>query len=171
MRYLTVVRHCESTPAAAGTSDFERGLSKRGRHQAKQLRAWALDDDELGRFGPASALVSAAERTRETFHRAFDGTPFAGPCEFSELIYNGRRNVTAEDLLIEIAAFDPLTSSLLVVAHNPTVHELLLHIASNLPRELRTRGYPLGAAYVLALPENEQVGVGRYEIVASYVPD
>jgi phosphohistidine phosphatase SixA len=171
VRYLTVVRHCQSTPAAKGASDFERQLSKRGRRQCKQLREWALDPNELGRFGPTTALVSSAERTRETFRRAFDDTPFAGPREFSELIYNGRREVTAEDLLIELAAVDPVTRSLLVIGHNPTVYELLLSLLSEPPERLRTKGYPLGGAFVLAIPDNRQIGLARYELVASYVPD
>jgi phosphohistidine phosphatase SixA len=171
VRYLTIVRHCESSPATHGGSDFERELSKRGRKQCKQLRGWALDANELGRFGPTVALVSSAVRTRETFRRAFDETPFAGVREFSELIYNGRREVTAEDLLINLASIDPVTTSLLVVAHNPSVYELLLSLVSDLPKGLRKKGYPLGGAFVLALPDHQQIGLARYELVASYVPD
>lgn len=171
MRYLTIVRHCESSPAKHGGSDFDRELSKRGREQCKQLRKWAKDETGLGRFGPTTALVSAAARTRETFDRAFDGTDFAGPREFSELIYNGHREVSAEDLLIELAAIDPVTMSLLVVGHNPTVHELLLCLAGDGSNVLGRKNYPLGGAFVLALGDNQQVGMARYELVASYVPD
>lgn len=170
VRYLTIVRHCESTPASTGQSDFERELSKRGREQCKQLRKWSLDENELGRFGPATALVSSAARTVETFRRAFDDTPFVARCEYSELIYNGRREVSAEDLLVELAAIDPVTTSLLVVAHNPTVHELLLILAEKLPKSLREKNYPLGGAFVLALPDNRHIGLARYELVARYVP-
>lgn len=171
VRYLTIVRHSEATPAKSGGSDFARELSKRGRKQCKQLREWALDGHELGRFGPTTALVSSAARTRETFHRAFDETPFAGPREFSDQIYNGHREVTAEDMLIELAAIDPMTMSLLVVGHNPTVHEFMLSLAKDLPDSLRRKGYPLGAAYVLALPDDQPIGLARHEVVASYEPD
>lgn len=146
-------------------------LSKRGRHQCEQLRTWASDEHELGRFGPTTALVSNAARTRETFKRAFDETGFDGPREFSDLIYNGRRDVSAEDLLIDLAAIDPVTMSLLVVAHNPTVHELVLSLAETVPASLVHKGFPLGGAFVLALPEDRQIGLARYELVASYVPD
>ncbi len=146
-------------------------LSKRGRRQCEQLRKWATNEHKLGRFGPTTALVSAAARTRETFDRGFDGTAFVGPREFSDLIYNGRRDVSAEDLLIDLAAIDPVTMSLLVVAHNPTVHELMLSLAQNVPASLERKAYPLGGAFVLALPEDRQIGLARYEVVASYVPD
>jgi phosphohistidine phosphatase len=171
VRYLTVVRHAESVPATAGGADFERVLSERGRAQCAQLRAWASDADELGAYGPTMALVSAAARTRETFRLAFEGTPFAASCEYSELIYNGRREVSGEDLLIDLAAIDPVTTSLLVVAHNPTVLEVMLALSSELPRKVRKGHFPVGAAFVLALPEDRPVGLMSYEVVASYVPD
>src|ERR1700686_3520060 len=118
MRYLTVVRHAKSAPAKAGESDFVRTLNKRGRDECERLRKWASDPGELGRFGPTTALVSSAARTRETFRRAFHGTAFVESCEFSELIYNGRRDVTAQDLRIYLAAIDPVATPLLVVVHN-----------------------------------------------------
>lgn len=170
MRYLTVVRHAKSSPAKPGESDFARTLNKRGRDECEKLHAWASDAKELGRFGPTTALVSSAARTRETFRRAFHGTPFVQHCEFSELIYNGRRDVTAEDLLIDLASIDPVTTSLLVVGHNPTVHEVLIALAKELPKSLQGDHYPLGGAYVLELPDDRPVGLERYEVVASYIP-
>ena len=170
MRYLTIVRHGESTPAPPGATDFERGLTDRGKQQCEELREWASDPDALGRFGPTIALVSSAQRTRETFRRAFAKTDFVRDKHYSELIYNGRREVTPEDLLIELAAIDPVTTSLLVVAHNPTVLELMLLLAKEIPHSLRKFHYRLGAAYVLALPDDRPVGLKRYEVVSSYLP-
>ena len=170
VRYLTVVRHAKAESPSPGLSDFDRELTKRGRDQCRQLRAWVSDPDELGRFGPAVALVSSARRTKETYRRAFKDTPFVRSREYSELIYNGRREVTAEDLLIELASIDPVTASLLVVAHNPTVLELALSLAIEAPEMLRQGRYPLAGAYVFALPDDRPVGLARYELVASYVP-
>lgn len=170
VRYLTIVRHAKTSPAGPGESDFVRTLNKRGRGECEKLRAWASDPKELGRFGPTTALVSSAARTRETFRRAFYGTPFADHCEFSELIYNGVRDVSAEDVLVDLAAIDPVMTSLMVIGHNPTVHELMSLLAKELPKALRGDHYPLGGAFVLALPEDRRVGLERYEVVASYVP-
>jgi phosphohistidine phosphatase len=171
VRYLTIVRHAKTSPAGPGESDFARTLNKRGREECEKLREWAIDPKKLGRYGPTTALVSSAARTRETFRRAFHATPFVTRCEFSELIYNGTRDVSAEDVLIDLAAIDPVTSSLLVVAHNPTVHELMFALADELPKALRNSHYPLGGAFVLALPEDRTVSLERYEVVASFVPD
>lgn len=171
MRFLTIVRHCKSSPAPDGGSDFDRPLNRRGREQAEQLRQWAEDAQQLGQYGPTTALVSAAARTRETFRRAFHETPFVERYEYSDLIYNGRREVTPEDLLIDLAAIDPVTTSLLVVAHNPTVHELVLALANKIPKVLRESHYPLGGAFVLELPDNRQVGLMSYDVVDSFIPD
>ena len=171
MRYLTVVRHAKAVKAEPGEPDYDRVLHKRGRAQCAQLREWASDRRSLGRFGPTTALVSSAARTRETFERALDGTDFVQACHYSDLIYNGRRDVTAEDLLIDLAAVDPVTTSLLVVGHNPTVQELVLTLARDAPVLLRTGNYPLAGAYVFELPDDRQVGLARYELVDSFIPD
>jgi phosphohistidine phosphatase len=170
VRYLTIVRHTKSSPAGPGEPDFHRPLSGRGRRECKQLREWASDPEALGRYGPVTALVSSAARTRETFRRAFDGTDFVAAYEFSSSIYNGVRNVDGEDLLDALVAIDPVSTSLLVVGHNPTVHELAELLADELPASLR-HNYPLGGAYVLALPDAEPLRQRRYEVVASFIPD
>jgi phosphohistidine phosphatase len=169
VRYLTIVRHAKAEKAKADQRDFDRKLSDRGRRQCEELHAWASDENELARFGPTTALVSSSARTKETFRRAFEGTPFAGERVLSELIYNGQRNVTAEDLLIDLTAIDPVTTSLAVVAHNPTVFELLWSLVDQLPESLRT-GFPLGGAYVLAIPDDQPIGLAHYPLVAQYVP-
>lgn len=169
MRYLTIVRHAKAEKATAKLPDFDRTLSDRGRAQCEQLRAWASDEGDLGRFGPTTALVSAAARTTETYRRAFAGTALAGELVESQLIYNGVRDVSAEDLLIDLAAIDPVTTSLLVVGHNPTVLELLWILVRDLPADLRER-FPLAGAFVLEVPENRQIGLARYDLVARYVP-
>jgi phosphohistidine phosphatase len=170
VRYLTIVRHAKAERGSSEHGDFDRKLNDKGRRQCEGLRKWASDKKEGGQFGPTTALVSAAVRTRETFQRAFDGTPFVVERVFSELIYNGLRDVSAEDLLIDLAAVDPVTTSLLVVGHNPTVLELVWTLVDELPASLR-EGYPLAGAYVLAIPDNEQIGLGLYPLVARFVPD
>lgn len=167
MRYLTIVRHSEAAP---GSSDVARVLTPRGRDQALWLRAQASDPDGLGRFGPTTALVSSAARTRETYATAFAGTPFVQALATSDLIYNGRRDVRADDLLAALAEIDPVVQSLLVVAHSPTVLELLAALAGEeLPEEVRTEGFPVGAAFVVTLPD-QPISRTNERLVAAYVP-
>lgn len=170
MRFLTIVRHARAEKPTSEKRDFDRQLSNRGKRQCEQLRAWASDEDELARFGPTTALVSAAARTRETYQLAFEGTPLIGDHVFSELIYNGVRPVSAEDALIELVAMDPVVTSLLIVGHDPTMAELLWSLARELPVSPR-EGLPLAGAFVLAIPEDRPIGLDRYDVVAQYVPD
>ena len=171
MRYLTIVRHAEAEDRAESGRDYDRRLSGRGRRQCEALRALAMDPEELGRFGPVVALVSGAARTRETFERAFDGTDFVARVEYSDLIYNGRRDVTAEDVLIDLAALDPVTSSLMVVGHNPTLRDLVDYLARSVPSPLTPGHLPKAATVVLALADDQPVGLLRYDAIAAYRPE
>jgi len=44
-------------------------------------------------------------------------------------------------------------------------------LAKKTPKSILRDGYPLAGAYVLALEENAQIGLGTYELVDSCVPD
>jgi len=171
MRYLIVVRHAKAVPAEAGIDDFDRPLNEKGRAQASLLRTWVTDKKKLGAYGPATALVSSAARTRETYALAFAGTAMVHAVETSALIYNGHRDVTAEEVLAELAAIDPVTESLMVVGHNPTVLELVELLAEGTVDAIDRGRYPLGAAIVLRLPEDEQIGLRKYPFVKSFVPE
>jgi phosphohistidine phosphatase len=171
VRYLTIVRHAKAVAAEPGQSDFERPLTAKGRAQAEQLRTWVNDRHELGRYGPTTALVSAAARTRETYAVAFAGTAFVHAVETSELIYNGRHEVSAEDLLFQLSSIDPVSESLLVVGHNPTVLELALTLSKDPVPALARGKFPLGAAIVLGIDKHQPIGLRHYDYVAQFVPD
>ncbi len=166
MRSLVIVRHAKATPALAGALDVERSLSERGVAQCAQLRAWANDARELGRFGPVVALVSAARRTRETFDLAFRDTPLVNHVVFSESIYNGVRDVSADQLLNALSELDDGEHSMMVVAHNPSVLELLWTCTN----ESASDGFRTGSAYVIGLAAGSRVDAGAGELVAHYVP-
>jgi phosphohistidine phosphatase SixA len=166
MRFLTIVRHCEAEP---GTDDFVRTLTDRGRRQAEEIRSRVLDSEQLTPYGPVTALVSAAARTRETYALGFAGTAFVHALETSELIYNGQRDVTPFEVLEQLAAIDPVRESLLVLGHFPWVWQLVNELTDEMPEAL-VSDYPVGTAVVLAIPEHEQVGLRHYEVAAVFVP-
>ena len=171
VRYLSVVRHAKATAAQPGASDYERALSAKGLRQCAQLRTWAQEHTALAQYGPVTALVSSAKRTRETFERAFEGTAFVNSVWYSDLIYNGRRDVSAEELLVELSSVDPVTTSLMVVAHNPTLHELVEMLALKRSEWLRAGAYPLGGAFVFELPDDEPIGLSSYSLVNTLIPE
>ena len=151
--------------------DFDRPLTDKGRAQSEVLRAWAKDPESLGRYGPCTALVSSSARTRETYAVGFAGTAFVHALETSELIYNGQRDVSADDLLAQLAEIDPGTESLVVIAHNPTVFEVAQAVSDRPIPALAKAKYPLAAALVFRLHDGETVGLTRYEFVESFVPE
>jgi phosphohistidine phosphatase len=171
MRYLIIVRHAKAAPGELGHSDFDRPLTVRGRAQCEMLRTWANDPGALGAYGPVTALVSSSARTRETYAVAFAGTPLVHALQTSELIYNGRRDVSAQDVLSELATIDPLKESLMVIGHNPTVFELATLLGGPNIAELSRSKYPTAGAIVLAIAENEPVALQSYEYVKGFVPE
>ena len=167
MRYLTIVRHAKAMPAGAGALDFDRVLSERGVSQCARLRALANDEEGLGRFGPSVALVSAARRTQQTFEMAFDATALVRSVEVTNSIYNGVRDVSADALLEALAHVDPLDASMILIAHNPSVLELLWMLTG----ELAPEGFKTANAYVVALVGDARIDQCAYEFVARYAPD
>ncbi len=171
MRYLTVVRHAKAAPGELGHSDFDRPLTARGRAQCEMLRTWANDPGALGAFGPVTALVSSSARTRETYAVAFAGTPFVHALETSEKIYNVKRDVSADDVLGELAAIDPLNESLMIIGHNPTVFEMAVLLGGTDVAELARAKFPTACAIVFQIPDNEPVHIRRYEYVKGFIPE
>ena len=50
------------------------------------------------------------------------------------------------------------------------MHELVFSLMQELPDVLKGE-YPLGGAFVLAIPDNQQIGLVQYELVDSFIPD
>ena len=167
VRYLIVVRHATAEDPAPGRGDFERALTKKGRRQCARLRAWAEDPEALGRFGPVTAVVSAAARTLETFERAFAGTALVAESFESTALYNGRRHVGVEDVVAELVAHDAAGRSLLVVGHNPTVREVVDVLGVGVPLA-RDGWFPKGGAVVLELAGDGPIGTGGHRCVGFF---
>jgi len=162
MRYFIIVRHAHAdTPLGVG--DFDRPLSAEGVAQCGHLRNWELDDEELAQFGPVDAVVSAALRTVQTFELAFANTPFVHSVHTTPRIYNGTQEISPATIVEELRDIDTGDRSLLVVAHNPTVTELLYALLGGLPAVARD-GVPVGSAHVLAMHEQ-----GTFDHVRSFV--
>ncbi|MHB1906955.1 MAG: SixA phosphatase family protein [Acidimicrobiales bacterium] len=169
MRYLIVVRHASAEDAAPGRGDVERILSPKGRRQCARLRAWAEGPEALGRFGPVTAVVSAAARTRETFERAFAGTALVAESFESAALYNGRRHVGVEEVVAELVAHDAAGRSLMVVGHNPTVREVVDTLGVDVPLG-REAWFPKGGVVVLEIGDDRPIGTGGWRCVGLFDP-
>ena len=138
MDRLILFRHGEAERPSAAGRDFDRTLDALGRTETRAVAA------ELARRGliPDLALVSAAQRTRETWAEMAAVFPNA-EVEFDMALYNA----DSEALLAAARAADP--STVILIAHNPGIHLLAAYLAQSAEAEFRKRldrGFPTGGA-------------------------
>jgi phosphohistidine phosphatase len=143
MRQLLLLRHAKSSWDDPAQPDHARPLSAGGRGAAAALRQAMRD---LG-LVPDVVLVSSARRTLQTLEALspWDETPIIEP--MNELYL-----ATAAQLLKVVRGVSPTVRSLMVVGHNPGLHDLAMALAgahamssnSNMLRRL-AEGFPAGA--------------------------
>lgn len=122
-RRLLLLRHAKAVapgPGASDASDHARGVSARGRLDAAALGRLLRERALI----PAVALISTALRTRETFDLL--GLDAARPRRlFSDALYLA----APETLLDLLREQDDTADSVMLVGHNPGMHELALWLA------------------------------------------
>lgn len=143
MHQLLLLRHAKSSWDDTKLPDRERPLSKRGRRAAGAMRQ-AMQ--ELGLL-PDLVLVSPAKRTQETLAHLepWDETPLIEPMEALYL-------ASAPQLLTILHDVAETVRGVLLIGHNPGMHELALTLAGAQalaePGEATRRlaaGFPTGA--------------------------
>lgn len=114
MNRLIIMRHGKAEGSSPG-GDFERGLTARGTRDAT-LMGQVLAQAGLA---PDLALVSSARRTRETWAAAAAAFPPAR-CLLLRPLYHA----ASEAVLAEVEAQGEDAGTVMVVGHNPGLHEL-----------------------------------------------
>jgi len=116
MKRLILMRHGKAERSNPG-GDFARALTERGRLDAA-LMGRLLADETLV---PDLVLVSAAQRTQDTWEEVSKAFPAAGSRTLPGLYH-----APADRILFEVEAVMDEAESILVVGHNPGIHELTL---------------------------------------------
>ena len=141
MRQLLLLRHAKSSWDDPKLSDHARPLNLRGRHAAAAMAA------EMRRLGllPDMVLVSSARRTLQTLAAL---EPWDEPPRIEAL--DALYLAPALELLEAVRRAAPTARCLMVVGHNPGLHEFAMMLAGapagpdkNLLR--LASGYPSGA--------------------------
>lgn len=116
MRRLLLLRHAKSSWSQPGASDHERPLNRRGQEAAPRIGAY------LGRHKlvPEVVLCSTAKRTRETWDLVAAGMRAAPAATYVERLYDAGLR-TLVDIFRQA---DPAAKSVLVIGHNPGLHEV-----------------------------------------------
>lgn len=121
MHSLYLLRHAKSSWDDPTLTDHERPLAPRGRRDAKLIAK------HLRRAGgdPELVLCSSAVRTRETLELLRPALAGATVMVEEELY-----GASAEDLLARVRVVPDPVASVLLIGHNPGLHELALSLAT-----------------------------------------
>jgi phosphohistidine phosphatase len=150
MRRLLLLRHAKAERSQPGGRDRDRVLEARGRADARKI------GDYLARHGfiPDRALVSPAARTRETWTLVAQAFERAPAMSDDERIYEG----PPEAILKTIQDGGTDARTLLVIGHNPSLHELatLLIAAGDVEARQRLKEhFPTTALAVIGLATDD----------------
>jgi phosphohistidine phosphatase len=150
MRQLLLMRHAKSSWEDKQLTDHARPLNARGRMAAASMRD-AMEN--LG-LAPDLVLVSSALRTRQTLEalEPWAETPLIEPLDSLYL-------ADAAGLLKVLRGVKETVRSVLVIGHNPGLHELAVrlvgaHAMTYANPDLRrlAEGYPSGALAEFTIP-------------------
>lgn len=125
MPTLIVLRHAKAI-AGLGLADIDRPLNDRGRRDSTATGEWLRENALL----PDQVLCSTAVRTRETLERLALSSPVA----YESAIYDN----DAGTLLSLIQQSGDDVGTLLLIGHNPSVHELIDDLTGDAPEAFPT---------------------------------
>ena len=147
MRQLMLLRHAKSTWDDASLPDRDRPLNARGRRSAAIMRQAMRD---LG-LAPDVVLVSTAKRTMETLEalEPWDDTPLIEPMDSLYL-------ANPMQLAAALHGVAETVRSVLLIGHNPGLHDLALSLTGPADRSEAARGlsqgFPTGALAEFIVP-------------------
>jgi phosphohistidine phosphatase len=134
-----LLRHAKSSWGDSSLGDHERPLNARGHHAGRLLAGFFARSE-----APDLVLCSDALRTRQTFEHINAGFSRPPRALFERALYLA----DAATLLSRIARVPDEIRNLLVIAHNPGMHELAVALAAKSPKRVRgvlDHKYPTGA--------------------------
>jgi phosphohistidine phosphatase len=138
---LVLLRHADAERTPSGGTDHDRALTKRGRKES------AAAGEAIAEYGPVDlVLCSDAVRARETWERA---APALGTEPQTRLL---RSIYEANDYVPLLRAEWGGADTIVLVGHNPAMHETALSLNSKLDSaEARTLSvrFPKAALAVL----------------------
>ncbi|GAA3792014.1 histidine phosphatase family protein [Sphaerisporangium flaviroseum] len=156
MNTLILLRHAKAAHVP-GLADRERPLTDRGEQDAGRA------GQALKRMGlsPDLVLCSPSMRTRQTAELALAALAPQAPVHLDSEIYEAY----PDELLELIGRTDDEVSTLLLVGHNPGVHELVMNLSLT-----SDEAFPPGAFAVLETGAWADLGPGDGRLVSRWNP-
>jgi phosphohistidine phosphatase len=121
MRRLMLLRHAKTVASDPG-GDRARPLNERGRAAAPEMGRYMTRE----RLLPDFVLCSTARRTRQTWELLAAALPVKPQTAFEDDLYLA----TAEAIVALIHTVELPVTALLVVGHNPGIHQAALALAA-----------------------------------------
>lgn len=149
MRRLILLRHAKTERAGPSERDRDRKLTKRGRADAPTIGAYMANHGLI----PDLALVSPARRAQETWTLLAKAFAKAPKVVHDERIYNADT-----EKLMTLLGEKRAARSVLLVGHNPGLHDLAIELIASgdvKARERVTEKLPTAGLVVIDLPFND----------------
>jgi phosphohistidine phosphatase len=160
MRLLLLLRHAKSSWDDRTLADHERPLAPRGLKASQRIAAHV----RKAGIAPELVLCSSALRTRQTLAALLPVLGGNVEIRLEEALYGAGLH----EVLARVREVDDAVSSLLVIGHNPTLHELALFLSGHAESLDR---FPTGALASLEVPTAwADLGEGGAELAGLVVP-
>jgi phosphohistidine phosphatase len=127
MRRLMLLRHAKTEHDAPSGRDQDRRLDERGRRDAAEMGNWIARHPPF----PEAVMVSPAVRAKQTWETVWEAMRDRVPepqVEFLPELYGADPTQLLRSIRAAVAT-DP--KGLMVVGHNPGMHELALALAGS----------------------------------------
>lgn len=122
--HLYLMRHAKSDWSSPGTSDHDRPINERGQRNAERIGQWMQDNQYI----PESIVSSSAIRARQTIERVSEQWRATDPIN---IIYDKELYLANPNTLVQcIHKYKQGLQSLMLVAHNPGLDQLVNYLAS-----------------------------------------
>lgn len=146
-RQLLILRHAKSDWESDASSDFDRPLAKRGKHEAPLVGEWLLREGLV----PDLVVSSPAERAKETALKVCKSMDFKKEWVlWDQDIYAGGLT----DLLRVLARCPPDVATVLLVGHNPGMEDLLVFLVGDVADPGDGKLLPTAALARLEMPDD-----------------
>ncbi len=150
MKTLILMRHAKSSWDDPAQKDIDRPLNKRGRNAATLLGRWLRQKG----YQPDFALVSVAERTRETWARVVAETGDR-PARFEPELYEAR-----PEAMLRVLGKAPDVNTVLMLGHMPGIGEFARQLLREPPGSTDFTRFPTAATAVIAFDVADWSDVG-----------
>lgn len=158
MKTLFLLRHAKSSWGDPSLGDFDRPLNGRGRKSATNMGAFMAAEG----LRPDLVYSSSSARTRETFARFQEALGEDPDVQFIDELYHSSSIL----MLNLVQNAPPEADSLMLIAHNPGMHDAALRFIGDATGFDKTRldhNLPTGALaqFIFAGPNWQDVNFGE----------